>query len=259
MELDAVQEAAQAQFARQSHRYATGHILEDTTDVVAALEGIPIPAAAHVLDVATGAGHTGLCLAAMGHRVTLADIAAPMLQRALELAAKRGLRVETRQHAAENLPYPDGSFDLLTSRVAPHHFSSPERFVQETSRVLARGGHFMLIDGTVADGHSEAEAWLHQVEKLRDPSHHRFLTPDTWSKLCAQNGLTVIRRTLTPFKQPDLQWYFETAATSAENRAEVLDLVRCAPQSARDLFQLREEDGRIVWWWQRLTLVVAKS
>src|SRR5207248_10258671 len=105
---------------------------------------------------------------------------------------------------------------------AAHHFSSPENFVRETARVLKDGGYFLLIDGSVEDDQPEAEEWLHQVEKLRDPSHHRLLTPRAWSRLCQQNGLTVESATLTRFKQPDLNWYFETAATAAENREKVL-------------------------------------
>jgi ubiquinone/menaquinone biosynthesis C-methylase UbiE len=258
MKLDEVQKAAQEQFAKQSHRYGRGHILENVEDVRIAVEQLDLPAKARVLDVATGGGHTGLFLASLGHEVTLADIAQPMLERAAKTAAERGLKVETRQHAAEQLPYPDGDFDLVTCRVAAHHFSSPPEFIRETARVLKRGGFFLLIDGSVADDETEAEVWLHNVEKLRDPSHHRFLTPRGWSQLCEASGLKVRSVTLHPFKQPDLNWYFETAATSPENRQQVLDLVAHAPDSARRLFQLGEEDGKIVWWWQRLTLVAKK-
>lgn len=258
MKLDEVQRAAQEQFAKQSHRYGQGHILENVEDVREAVEKLPLPPNARVLDVATGGGHTGLYLASLGHEVTLADIAQPMLERAAKTAAARGLKVETRQHPAEQLPYPDSSFDLVTSRVAPHHFSSPPDFIRETARVLKRGGFFLLIDGSVADDEPEAEAWIHQVEKLRDPSHHRFLTPRAWSELCEASGMKVRRAELFPFKQPDLNWYFETAATSAENRKQVMELIVHAPESVRRLFKLGEEDGKIVWWWQRLTLVAEK-
>lgn len=258
MQLDQIQRAAQAQFARQSGRYGKGHILEDIADLAGALTQVPLPPVADVLDVATGGGHTGLHLARLGHRVTLADIAAPMLEQAAALGASRGLTVQTRQHPAEEFPYADAGFDLVTCRVAPHHFSSPESFVRETARVLRPGGHFLLIDGSVEDGQPEAEAWLHQVEKLRDPSHHRFVTPGTWAKFCATAGLTVKHVTLAPMKQPDLNWYFDCAATTTTNRRLVLELVAHAPESARRLFRLAEEDGKIVWWWRRLTLIAAK-
>jgi ubiquinone/menaquinone biosynthesis C-methylase UbiE len=259
IEADEVQKRAREQFGKQSHRYAKGHILGDTKDVQAALDLIEIPSRAKVLDVATGAGFTGMHLARLGHDVTLADIARPMLERAQEQARELGLQVEVAEHAAEKLPYPDSSFDLVTCRVAAHHFSSPDQFVTESARVLKAGGHFLLIDGTVQDHAPIAEEWMHQVEKFRDPSHHRFVTPLSWEKLCHGAELRVIHCGLTPFKQPDLNWYFETAATSPENRERVLELVRSAPPEARQIFKLGEEEGKIVWWWQRLTLVARKE
>lgn len=258
--LDATQLAAQEQFSRQSHRYGKGHILEDTSDIRAALEGIVLPEKARVLDVATGGGHTALFFADQGHEVTACDISGAMLVRVQAAATERGLTIETKQHPAEALPYDDGTFDLVTCRVAPHHFSSPGRFVREASRILKVGGKLLVIDGTVQDGEPDAELWMHRVEKFRDPSHNRFITPAAWKRLCGAAGLEVNRSELHPMKQPDLEWYFDTADTSPENRLQVLDLIMRAPESALRLFQINiEEDERIVWWWQRLTLVATKK
>ncbi len=259
MKLDAVQQAAQEQFARQSRNYGRSHILADVSDVVSAVAKITLPQTACVLDVATGAGHTGLYFASLGHKVTCTDLASPMLDRVREAAQERGLAVETRQHAAEEFPYGDASYDLVTSRVAPHHFSSPESFIRETARVLRPGGWFLLIDGSVPDHEPEAEEWLHQIEKHRDPSHHRLLSPGAWTRLCEASGMRVQSAELKTFKQPDLEWYFETAATSPENRQIVRALIANAPASARAVYRLAEEEGKIVWWWPRLTLVARKE
>jgi ubiquinone/menaquinone biosynthesis C-methylase UbiE len=257
-ELDDVQRAARDQFDRQSGRYGNRHILQNVDDVQAALERVEFRPGDLALDVAAGAGHTGLYLASRGFTVTLSDLSAAMLNQASAMAQERGLGVTTRIHPAESLPYPDGHFRLVSCRVAAHHFSDPEAFVRETARVLERGGFFILIDGSVEDGKPEAEEWIHQVEKARDPSHHRFLTPGRWRDLCEAAGLDVVECRLDPFQQPDLEWYFETAATSPDNRKRVLELVENAPPEARELFRLGREDGKIVWWWQRLTLVARK-
>ncbi|HWA09763.1 MAG TPA: methyltransferase domain-containing protein [Opitutaceae bacterium] len=257
--LDRAQAASAAQFDRQSDRYGKSHILADTADVVAALRDVAVPAGGAALDVATGGGHTALQLARLGWRVTAGDIAPRMLENARKLAAEAGFAVEARLFPAEEMPFPDGSFDLVTARVAPHHFSSPEQFVAEVARVLRPGGRFLLIDGSVPDNDPATEAWLHEVEKWRDPSHGRFLSRAVWESFVRARGFTVERSQLNPLKQPDLQWYFETAATPAENRTKVLEAVRTVPPAVRAALRLGEEDGRIVWWWPRLTLLAKRS
>jgi SAM-dependent methyltransferase len=256
--LDPAQAAAAAQFDRQSDRYGKSHILADTADVAAGLADVPVPPGGCALDVATGGGHTALFLARQGWRVTAGDIAPRMLENAARLAAESGRTLETRLFPAEQMPFADGAFQLVTARVAPHHFSSPPRFVTEVARVLAPGGYFLLIDGSVPDDDPESEAWLHQVEKWRDPSHGRFLSRAAWEDLVRVAGLVVRRSALQPMKQPNLEWYFQTAATPPENRTRVLEAVRRAPAGVRAALRLGEEDGRIVWWWPRLTLLAQK-
>jgi ubiquinone/menaquinone biosynthesis C-methylase UbiE len=255
---DAAQTAAAAQFDRQSDQYGKSHILADTRDVASALAEVEIPASGAALDVATGGGHTALYLAKQGWRVTAGDIAPRMLENATKLAADSGCRIETRLFPAEDLPFADKSFDLVASRVAPHHFSSPEKFVAETERVLKPGGYFLLIDGSVPDNDPETEAWLHGVEKWRDPSHGRFLSRASWEALIKEKGLTIVQSGLHPMKQPDLQWYFETAATPAENRSLVLNAVSAASAHVKQAMRIGNEDGKIVWWWPRLSLLARK-
>jgi len=199
--LDPRQSASAAQFDRQSDRYGKSHILADTQDVALGLQGFAVPAGGTALNVATGGGHTALWLARQGWRVTASDIAPRMLENAQKLCGEAGFSIETRLFPAEEMPFEDHSFGLVTVRVAPHHFSSPESFVREAARVLKRGGHFLLIDGSVPDDDPETEEWLHQVEKWRDPSHGRFLSRKAWEELVRESGLNVVRSELHPRKQ----------------------------------------------------------
>src|SRR5476651_11887 len=92
--LDAAQAASAAQFDRQSDRYGKSHILADTSDVTSALAGVTPAAGARALDVATGGGHTALCLARMGWSVTAGDVSPRMLENAAKLAKHEGLKLE---------------------------------------------------------------------------------------------------------------------------------------------------------------------
>jgi ubiquinone/menaquinone biosynthesis C-methylase UbiE len=257
--LDIAQSASAEQFNRQSDRYGKSHILADTQDVEHGLRGVMVPVGGTALDVATGGGHTALWLARHGWKVTAGDIAPRMLENAQKLCAEAGFKIETRLFPAEEMPFADGAFDLVTVRVAPHHFSSPQRFVQETARVLRPGGHFLLIDGTVPDDDPETEVWLHGVEKCRDPSHGRFLSRKAWQDLAAEAGLKMVRSELHPRKQPDLNWYFETAATPEENRRKVHEAAAGASEHVRAALRIGNEEGRIVWWWPMLSLLAGKE
>jgi ubiquinone/menaquinone biosynthesis C-methylase UbiE len=258
VDFDLTQAASAAQFDRQSDRYGKSHILADTCDVEAALSGMMRLPEGRALDVATGSGHTALALARMGWQVTAGDVSLKMLENARRLLADEGFALESQLFPAEAIPFADDCFDLVTVRVAPHHFSSPEKFVAEVARVLKPGGHFLLIDATVPDHDPETEEWLHQVEKWRDPSHGRFLSRAAWEELMHKNKLTILSSSIQEKKQPDLEWYFETAATTLENRENVLEAVRTIPSPVREALRLSEENGKIIWWWPIIHLIAQK-
>ena len=99
------------------------------------------------LDVGCGTGFLALELAARGHRVTGIDFAPAMLAGARDKAAAQGLAVRFEQGDAEQLPYPDGSFDLVISRHVLWTLPHPEAALDEWLRVLRPGGRLAVIDG----------------------------------------------------------------------------------------------------------------
>ncbi len=155
-----------------------------------------------VLDVATGAGHTAAAFAPHVARVVAADITIEMLAEAGKLAAARGLtNIETVRASADALPFAGASFDLVTCRIAAHHFPDPKAFVAEAARVLKPGGLFALDDNIAPDpallpGFAPAEVTAaaeayNAFEHLRDPSHQRALTCAEWQGLIEAAGLEV--------------------------------------------------------------------
>ena len=155
-----------------------------------------------VLDVATAAGHTALAFAPHVAHVTATDITEEMLSEAEKLAKSRGItNVSISRADAQELPLADASFELVTCRIAPHHFPDVPKFVAEAHRVLKPQGIFALVDniapdeeslpGFTADDLREAGKAYNAFEKLRDPSHGRCLTIGEWRAVIAGAGFSI--------------------------------------------------------------------
>ncbi len=144
-----------------------------------------------MLDVATGAGHVAFTFAPHVDVVHATDITPQMLAVTKEQAQTRELGNIVVEHAdAEGLPYEDGTFDLVTCRIAPHHFGDVLLFVREAARVLRVGGVFALVDNVVPAG--TVGGYVNAFEKLRDPSHNRCLSLQEWLDLFEAAELTIV-------------------------------------------------------------------
>ena len=93
-----------------------------------------------VLDLASGTGEPAISLASRvgaEGRVTALDLSADLLEIAAQRARARGLNnLLTQQADAHNLPFPDNSFDLATSRFGVMFFRDPALALREVLRVL---------------------------------------------------------------------------------------------------------------------------
>ena len=144
----------------------------------------------HALDVATGGGHVAYAFAPHVARVWATDITQEMLDMVKAEAHKRGLiNIRTAYAKAEALPFEDGSFDLVTCRIAPHHFDSIPEFLSEVHRVLKPGGLFAVVDNVVPDGN--VGDYVNAFERFRDPSHLRAWTMDEWRGALTKHKFTI--------------------------------------------------------------------
>jgi len=234
------------------------HVMADMGNIEKAILELKLRPSTFVLDVSGGNGHTAVFLAEKGFNVTASDTSEATLQHAAKLAVETNVKINFQVHPPEALPYADNTFGLITSREAAHHLTSPETFVREAARTLKTYGYLVMIDATIPDDHVEADQWMNALERLRDPAHIRFVPPSLWRKWAQHYGLTVTRSTMETLKMPDLNWYFNVANTPTENRKKVLEMLAKAPTPVRELFKLGQEDGKIVWYWRRLTFIAGK-
>jgi len=145
-----------------------------------------------VLDVATGGGHTALKFAPYVSKVIATDITPEMLSAAKKFIRDQGITNVVFEPAdAEDLPFEEATFDLVTCRIAPHHFPDCAGFIQEGSRVLKPGG-LLLVQDHVLPEDGAAAAYIDQFERLRDPSHNRAFSHTEWENMFEGAGLRVI-------------------------------------------------------------------
>ncbi len=93
-----------------------------------------------VLDVASGTGNVAIAAARCGCRVTSSDFVPSLLDRGRERAAAERLVLDFDLADAENLPYPDASFDAVVSVVGAMFAPDQERVAAELTRVCRPGG-----------------------------------------------------------------------------------------------------------------------
>ena len=98
-----------------------------------------------LLEVGGGMG-TDLCQFALnGARVTDLDLSAGHLALARENFELRGLKGKFIHHDAEDLPFPDESYDVVYSNGVIHHTPNTRRVVEEMFRVLRPGGRVLVM------------------------------------------------------------------------------------------------------------------
>eukprot|EP00931_Biecheleriopsis_adriatica_P108411 TRINITY_DN82733_c0_g1_i1.p1 TRINITY_DN82733_c0_g1~~TRINITY_DN82733_c0_g1_i1.p1 ORF type:complete len:304 (-),score=42.92 TRINITY_DN82733_c0_g1_i1:50-931(-) len=141
------------------------------------------------LDVASGTGMFARALASTCSRVIAFDATQEMLARAEQTAADEGIcNIEYRLGDASQLPFASESFDVVTSRLAVHHFENPASMVSEMARVCRKGGQVILAD-IVADEDPALHAETDRLEILRDPSHTACVTLGGLHDLMESTGI----------------------------------------------------------------------
>ena len=111
-------------------------------------EAIDLRPGRRVLDVATGNGNTALAAARRFCEVTGIDHAPTLLEDGCKRAAAEGFRIDFREGDAENLPFPDASFDFVLSTIGAIFAPDQEKVASELLRVCRPGGRIGMANWT---------------------------------------------------------------------------------------------------------------
>jgi ubiquinone/menaquinone biosynthesis C-methylase UbiE len=177
------------QFTRQAVPFSTARTIADEKALQLLVESSGAGPSDTVLDVACGGGLVVCAFARQVRRATGIDVTPAMLERARDLARQQGLsNVTWDLGSALPLPYPDGSFTIVVSRFAFHHFPDPQAVLAEMVRVCASGDRVLVCD-VQANADPGKAAEFNRMEILRDPSHVRAMPESELRELFRAVGL----------------------------------------------------------------------
>jgi SAM-dependent methyltransferase len=244
---------------RQQQAWASGDFHAVAARIVLVAEQLTDAADLHagwrVLDVATGSGNAAIAAARLGCTAVGVDYVPSLLERGRLRAAAEGLPVELLEGDAEALPFPDASFDAVTSVFGSMFAPDHERAAAELLRVCRPGGTIALAswtpDGFLGDFFRTMSAHVAPPAGVRSPmlwgteSHLRGLFGDGIASLdAAERTFTFRFRSAEEFVSFFRTWYgptlkafasLEPAASEALER----DLVALASRHDR----LRTDDA----------------
>jgi ubiquinone/menaquinone biosynthesis C-methylase UbiE len=238
-------EAVREQFGKTASDYVSSPTHRSGQDIVRLVELTEARSADEALDVATGGGHTALALAPHVGRVVASDLTPKMLAAAEEHSRSQGIENASFELAdAEAMTFDDGSFDIVTCRIAPHHFNDIAAFACEVSRVLRPGGRFVLMDSISPDD-DELDAFINELEQRRDTTHVRSYRLAEWFDVLERAGLLVDHHEEVIRAHEYESWTARSQMTP-EDRAALDAWVLAQQDRVLAHFGVEIEEGRIL-------------
>jgi SAM-dependent methyltransferase len=137
---------------RQQATWSSGdyHMIGTQILIVSELviEALDVHSTDRVLDVATGSGNAALAAARRGCTVVGVDYVPALLEQARRRAVAEAVEVAFVEGDAENLPYGDGTFQIVSSVFGAMFAPDQEKTASELARVCQPGGRIGLVAHT---------------------------------------------------------------------------------------------------------------
>ena len=249
---------AQQMFGSQAPVYATSQVHVNDASLEAIIRLAEPGPYAWTVDLGTGAGFTAFAMTQCSLRVVASDLTRPMLQETRRIGQERQLSNLILCHnAAEHLPFTNDSLDLVTCRVAGHHFADFERALDEIHRVLKIGSSLVMAD-TVAPEDDAVADWLNDVELRRDFSHINDRKVSVIEGMLAARELEIVARENVRVYLQFNNWVARTVTPNEEVIALRRDFLERSPE-VREAFEIEPTaDGDINFSWPCLIFRACK-
>ncbi len=191
MTINTIEEAAMKIFGERAETYTTSAPHTDQAALGKLIELAQTQADWTALDIATGTGNTAFALAPHVASVIGLDLTPEMLAEAEKMRIARGINnISFREGDVHALPFPDASFNLVTSRLAPHHFSNIKLALSEIKRVLRPDGRLVIDDRSVPED-DFVDTCMNELDWYHDESHVRQYRPSEWRAMLEEAGFDV--------------------------------------------------------------------
>lgn len=241
--MDSTKESVRRQFSQNAADYRDAPLFSAGQDLRQMVASVPLNGRERVLDIGTGAGHTALAFAAVAGECVGLDLTDAMIDVATKFAAERGVtNVHFEVGDAEDLPFPNESFDVVSCRFAAHHFGHVERSIEEIARVLRPGGTFILVDH-LAPEDDLLDGFVNHLDRLRDPSHVREHRGSEYQSMFAQHGLSYAQHGNWDLGL-DFQDWVQRGRTSTEVVTQLVKHLQNAPQVCKEVFRVEFDPDR---------------
>jgi SAM-dependent methyltransferase len=192
------------------------------------------------LDLGCGAGHVSFAAAPFAASITAYDLSEQMLAVVYTSAQQRHLaNIAVKQGAAEQLPFPDATFDVVVTRFSAHHWSDVPAAMQEVHRVLRPDGVAVVID-IVASENPLHDTTLQAVELLRDASHVRDYRASEWAAMFDAANFSFQQVSVWRLKMVFGDW-IARMRTPVERVVAIRSLLDSAPEETRSLFSVEKD------------------
>jgi SAM-dependent methyltransferase len=212
-------------FTTQAQAFAANPWVTDEDRIQRLVAAARLTGSERVLDIATGPGYIAEAFARVAREVVGVDLTDAMLAIAKERTRERRIsNILFRASDAQNLPFENGSFDVVVCRLALHHLEKPLAVLREMARVCRAGGT-VLVEDIYASEHPERAAYQDRWEILRDPSHVRTLALSELLQLFRDAGLETDSLTTADDLTPEVERWLATTSTTPERAAEIRGLL----------------------------------